>query len=345
MANYSATRRLALQYQMTELMNMPEFKRKPSAVLQMLLSNGQSLIDAKERVNINNIKNTDQDTVTVKILNKQASSSATVRAAAHTGSINDSTSATLSFITRAEKFKYSVKQADRDSVFTLQEMIAKQMFSAISNLHDTLETYYLAWLNTNKSQVVNTPTLGTWDGTNYIFGVDDGDQEIMFQRFKGFMREQYYKGQMQLVSNEFITQKGEFLSMQGGGNAANLGWQMSDISNFATSELANFTGYQGQGFLIPFGTVGLEPWIPNMNKDGFGTPFATGGAYYSMPDPLGSGLTFAVHEYATAADNDSNAGETQDIDIQVEVSIDTAPVKAIETTSSSTPIYKVGLLT
>jgi len=288
---------------------------------------------------------TDSDSVTVKILNKQSTTSATARAAAHTGSINDSTSATLAFVTRAENFKYSVKQADRDSVFALEQMVAKQMLSAISALHDNLETFYLAWLNTNKSQVANTPSLGTWDGTNFIFGVADGDQEVMFQRFKGFMREQYYKGSMQLVSNEFVTQKGEFLAQQGSGNSTNLGWQLSNITNYASAELANFTGYQGQGYLIPVGTVGLEPWIPKMNVDGFGDTFANGGAYYSIPDPYGLGLTFAVHEYATGADNASNAGETQDIDIQVEVSIDTAPVKAIETTASASSIYKVGVLT
>ena len=64
-----------------------------------------------------------------------------------------------------------------------------------------------------------------------------------------------------------------------------------------------------------------------------------------MPDPLGTGLIFAVHEYAAGADNQSAAGERQDVDIEVEVSIDTAPVKAIETTSNSSPIYKIGLLT
>ncbi len=347
MANYADTRRYAIQYAMTDLMNKPENKHKPSAVLNMLLSNGQGLVTAKERARIARIKNSDQDTVEVSILNKQATTAATVRAAAHTGSINDSTKAALTYITRAAKFKYSVKQADRDSVFSLNEMVAQQMMSAIIDLHGTLETYYLAYLNTNKSQVVTsgTPTLGTWDGTNYIYGAAAADEDLMFQRFKGFMREQHYKGAMQLVANEFITQKGEFLYQQGSGNSENLGWQLSNINGFDTVELTNDSGYQGMGYIIPFGTVGLEQWIPNMNVSGYGDPFKTGGVYYSIPDPLGTGLVFAVHEYAAAADNGAAAGETQDINIQVEVSIDTAPVKAIETASNSSSIYKVGLLT
>lgn len=345
MANYASTRRSAIQYKMTDLMNTPEMKRKESAVLKMLLNNGQSLIAPKERALINEVKKTDSDTVEVSILNKQASAAVTGRSTTHAGAINDSTKATLSFITRGQKFKYSLKQADRDSVYSLLEMNAKQFMSAIGNLHDTLETYYLTWLNTNRSQVVNTPSIGTWDGTNFIYGVADGDQNLMFQQFKGFMREQYYKGQMQLVSNEFITQKGEYLSMQGGQNSANLGWQLSDINNFASTEVSNETGFQGQGFILPYGTVGLESWIPEMNKAGHGSPFQTGGAYYSIDDPFGTGLRFAVHEYAVGADNQTLAGESQDIDINVEITIDTAPVKAIETTANSTPIYKVGVKT
>ena len=347
MASYSDTRRNALQYQMTELMNMPEFKRKPSAVINMLLSNGQTLVSSKERAKVDAVKMSDQDTVEVSILDKQAITAGTARAYNHSGSINDSTKATLSFITRSASFKYSVKQADRDSVFSLEQMIAKQMLSAIHSIHDNLETYYLAYLNTNKSQVVQSasPIGGAWDGTNYIFGVSAGDEDIMFQRIKGFMRQQYLKGQLQMVSNEFLTQKGEFLAQQGSGNSTNLGWQLSNINNYGSTELSNDSGYQGMGYVIPFGTVGLEPWIPRLNREGFGSPFQNGGAYYSMPDPLGTGLTFAVHEYASGADNQSAAGERQDVDIEVEVSIDTAPVKAIETTSNSSPIYKVGLLT
>ena len=345
MANYADTRALTLQSQLTELMNMPEFKKKPSAVIQMLLSNGKSLIGSKARTAIDTVKSSDQNVVEVSILNDTSTTSGTGRLAAHTGTIGDSTKATLAFVTRTESFKYSIKQADRDGVFTLQEMIGKRMLSAMDNLVDVYETYYLAWLNTNKSQVVNTPSLGTWDGTNFIYGVDDGDQEIMFQRFKGFMREQYLKGEMQLVSNEFVTQKGEYLSQQGGGNSTNLGWQLSNITNYASSELANFTGYQGQGYIIPVGTVGLETWIPRINREGYGMPNEIGGAYYKIDYPRIPGLTFAVHEYAVASDNQAAAGESQDINFQVEVSLDSAPVKAIESTTNSSPIYKVGVLT
>ena len=76
----------------------------------------------------------------------------------------------------------------------------------------------------------------------------------------------------------------------------------------------------------------------------FGDTFQNGGAYRTIADPLGSGLTFAVHEYASGADNESAGSETQDVDIQVEISIDLAPVKSIMSTSNASPIFKAGQL-
>jgi hypothetical protein len=343
MANYADTNRLALQYAMSELMNMPEFKRKKSAVLEMLLANGQTLISGKER-QLLDIKKTDSDTVEVSILTKPASNAVTNRSYTHSGDIGDSEKATLSFITRGQKFKYSMKQADRDSVFSLNEMRGKLLLGHIGHVLDTLETYYLAWLNTNKSQVSNTPTLGEWDGSTYIYKVDNDDINLYFQRIKGFMRENYYSGQMQMIANEAISQKAEYLIQQGNQNSENLAWQISNISPFPSTELSTDAGYVGMAYILPFGTVGLEQWIPKMNRGGFGDPFKNGGMYYNIADPYGSGLNFAIHETATGADNQSAAGERQDVDVEVEVTIDTAPVKATMSTTNASPIFKTGLL-
>jgi len=326
-------------------MNLPEFKRKAPAVLQMLLANGQTLISGKERQLIDSVKMSDQDTVEVNILTKPASNAVTARSYSHAGNKGDSDKATLSFITRGEKFSYSMKMADRDSVFSLDEMVSKLMLGHIGNLLDTLETYYLAWLNTNKSQVSATPSLGAWDAAGYIYQVENVDADLFFQRVKGFMRENYYKGMLQMVANEALYQKAEYLLMQGAGNNTNLGWQLSDIAQYPSTELANDSGYVGMAYVMPVGTVGLEPWIPGINRQGFGDKFSNGGLYYSIPDPFGSGLTFAVHEVASGADNNATSGETQDINIDVEISIDTAPVKAIQSTASASPIFKTGLQT
>lgn len=344
MANYADSRRDAIRYKLNERMNMPEFKYKPSPVVEMLLNNRDFLLPAKEQARIMDVKNSDQDTVYTTILDKQAVSVGSARAYNHTGSINDSTKTAITFITRAADFTYSVKQADRDSIFTLAEMVSAQLLSHIIGIHENIETYMLAILNTNKSQVSNTPTLGTWDSSNYVYQVANSDKNVFFQRLKGFMRENYYRGTMQMVGNEPLYQWAEWVANQGAGNSNNLNFTINGITNYTSTELTNGTGVEGTGYIMPVGTAGMLNWIPNLNRQGFGDTFKVGGLYYSIPDPFGTGLTFAVHEYAAGADNNSAAGETQDINIHVEVSTDVAPVIAPMTTSNASPIYKVELL-
>ena len=90
--------------------------------------------------------------------------------------------------------------------------------------------------------------------------------------------------------------------------------------------------------------IGVLDWIPDKNKENFGDPFKVGGLYTTMQDPFGSGLTFAVHQRAEAADNDDTSGETQDIDIHTEISIDLAPIVATTSTSNESSVFKFGVL-
>ena len=347
MANYSDARWGAFRYKLNEMMQKPEFKRKPSPALMKYLKSTDFLVPASEKERILGVKQSDQDTVYVNLLNKQATTSASARAAAHTGSINDSTREELSFATYAQKFKYSMKGADR-TIFSLAEQVSAQLLSAAIALHSDIETALLANLGTNKSQVVTseTPRSGDWDATNYIFGVANTDYDLFIQKITGFMREQYYKGVMlEAILDETLWQKATYLANQRVGNNVNTEFQFGGV-NFgdeATQELALSDGYVGNGYIFQMGGVGLIPWIPQLNRQGFGEAGMNGGYYGSIPDPLGSGLTFAVHEYYTGADNESLAGETQDVDVQVELSIDLAPLVAPQSTANASNVYLFGV--
>ena len=343
MANYSDALWPTVQLVVDDLMQRPEFKHKPSAAIMTLLKNTDFLLTPEERQRVDDVKRSDSQGVEVNIINKQATTTITNRAYNHSGSKNDSTKETLTFVTRGAKFAYSLKEADRN-IWTLAEIIAKQLISAAIDTHGVIETYLMSWMNTNKSQVVEsaTPVSGDWDGTNYIFGVTAGDSSRFFQKIKGFMREQFYSGMFDVVANEAIIQEAEYLIQQGQGNNTNLAWQLSELNLANSQELTNDAGYNGMAYMMPSQTVGLVPWIPALNKQGHGNPFANGGGYRSIPDPLGSGLTFAVHELAAGADNQSTSGERQDVDIDVEISVDFAPVAAPMSTSNASPIFKVG---
>jgi hypothetical protein len=345
MANYADSVWNAAQYILNEDMQKPEFKHKPSAALSAFLANGNFLIPASSREAATALKNSDQQVVEINILAKQATGAAAGnRTALHNGNINDSKKATATFTSYVAPFKYSVKQADRN-IYDLGAMVAAQIRSAVIDLHGVIETAMLAQLNTSKSQIVVnvSPFGGTWDGTNHIFGVSNDDEKLLFERLRGFMRQQHYTGGIEMVHSEGFQQLANYLIQQGQGNSENLFWQMGGLRGYNSTELAT-SGYSGSCYMFEQGTVGLLDWIPNLNRQGFGDTFANGGSYSTLVDPLGSGLTFAVHQYAAGADNHSAAGERQDIDIEVEISVDLAPVVAPMTTSNASPIFKGGLL-
>jgi len=345
MANYANTVWTAAQWKLNEMMQMPEFKAKPSAALSVFLKNTDFLVPASERERMWNQKPSDQHTAYIETINKQSISTGSARAAAHTGNVGDSTATAISYTTYSATFKYSVKRADLN-VFSTAETLAAQLRSAAIALHSDIETALMTYLNTNKTQVVvsSSPQSGAWDGSNYIFQVADAYSAQYFQNLKMFMMEQYYSGNFDVVNNVAAAIQAGYLAQQGTGNATNLGWQLDGMNMVTSTELSNASGYDWMSYIIPEGTVGILPWIPNLNRQGFGDTFKTGGFYSNIFDPLGSGLQFAYHEYSTAADNDSNGSETQDIDIQCEMSIDLAEVKAPMSTSNLTPIVKAGKL-
>lgn len=345
MANFADSVWNAAQYKLNEMMNMPEFKHKPSAALSVFLKNTNFLIPASERERLWNQKPSDQIAVTLKTLNKQATSAASARAAAHTGNNNDSSTTTATYVTYAQKFKYSIKQGDKN-VFDIAEMLAAQIRSASIAIHSVVETALMSSLDTNKSQVVVslTPQSGTWDASNFILGVDNDQDDFYFQHIQAFMGEEYYHPNFDVINNTGASIRLSQIGQQGQGNSTNLGWQIPGLSAVTSTAFANDDGYDYMSFILAEGTIGILPWIPMLNRDGFGNTFQNGGSYRSIPDPLGSGLVFAVHEYATGADNESTYGETQDVDIQVEISVDLAPVYAPMTTSNASPVYLTGLL-
>ena len=123
MASYSDGRWAAFQYKVSEMMQMPEFKYKPSATLMKYLQNTDFLIPASEKERVLGVKQSDQDTVELNFINKQTISTGSARAYNHTGSINDSTKATVSFTTYAADFTYSIKGADR-TIWDLADQVA-----------------------------------------------------------------------------------------------------------------------------------------------------------------------------------------------------------------------------
>jgi len=345
MADYSTSRWDAFKYKLNAAMNAPEFRTSPSPTLTTLLRNTGFLIPASEMERTLGLKQSDQDTVAVKILNKQNISVTNARAAAHTGSKNDGTSVNATFTTHTANFGYSLKESDR-TIWQFAEIQSKQILSAIIALHEDIETGLVTWLGTNKSQVVQnvSPRSCGWDASLNKALIANTDFNRWAQRIKGFMREQKYKGLYEIIADEVLFQEKEWLIQQGQGNSTNSSFQFGDLSAMVSQDITVASGSVGSGFLFPAGTVGILSWIPNLNKIDFGDPGKIGGFYTTIPDPFGTGLVFCVHERYVAADNEGTSGETQDINVFVEISVDLAPIKAPMSTASASPIFMFDVL-
>ena len=350
MANYSTAAWEAFQYKVDEDFQKPEFKHKPSTALMQRLRNTDMLIPASEKERVLGVKQSDQDTVYFNMINLQSITTGSARAYNHTGSINDSTRTEASFTTVTGDFTYSIKGSDRN-IWALAEQVSAQLRSTIIAIHADLETACVNDLSTNKSQVERVtagggtnPMSGTWDGSNYIFQIRNEDYEYYMQKLKGFMREQYYKGMtLDVLMDEVLFQKAEQIAQQGSANYTNLGWQLPGLNFDVSEDLSAVANYEGTGYVVPAGTYGIIPWIPELNREGYGDTGKAGGFYTKLKDPLGSGLEFAVHEWAVGADNDGAAGETQDVNIHVELSVDYSLVKAPMSTSNASPIFQFGV--
>lgn len=346
MADYSTSRWDATMYTLGEMMKKPEFKHKPSPTLMKMLKFRDMLVSTGDRNSIEKEKKSDSSSIEIKLLNKQAITVGSARAYDHSGNKNDSRNKTVTFATTTADYATSIKEADR-IIWSDIELEATQLHSAMIALHNAIETVQLAGFNTNKSQVVEslTPFSGTWDAANYILGIAGTDYDVFLQKIKGFMREQFYDGGMyETIFNEALFQKAESVLQQGGGNSTNLAWQGMGIDALTSQELANDSGYIGMGYIFTPGSVGILDWIPEKNRTGFGDTFQIGGLYTKILDPFGSGLTFAVHKRAVAADNQSGSGERQDINIHTELSIDLAPIIATTSTANESSIFKFGVL-
>jgi len=344
MPYFSDNRWSAFQYKYDEVMQRPEFKRKPSTALMLFLKSTDILIPVSEKERILGVKQSDQDTVEVNYIKKTSHTTGSARAAAHTESTGDGGKATVSFTTYAADFTYTKKTADR-TIWEEAELKAKEIISCAIALHSSIETAFLAVLSTYKNQSVisSSPRGGTWDSNNHLFQIANADMDLWMQKVKGFMRQQYYQGIFDCIVDEVLFQKAEYLIQQGQGNQTNLGWQAKNLDIGVTEEISIDDNYDGQGYIIPTGTIGVIDWVPKMNRMNVGDPGKVGGFYTTLPDPFGSGLNFAYHEYYTAADNDSVGGETQDVNVNGELSIDLAPIVAPMSTSNAYPINKFGV--
>lgn len=339
MANYLDSVLLASQHKWNEKFQMPEMRPKPYGALPVYLKNTEALIPG-----VNQIKNSDTRTNSTYILNRKASNSITAKSHNYTPANGDSSTVNLTWAIRGDTFRTSLKMADRN-VFDYDEMVANQLMSAVMNTHDAINTYLVAHLNTNKSQVVKslTPSNVTWHPTNFIAQVAAANKAEFGLYAKSFMKQQHYTGTIDVIADSKMYALYQYYAAQGGANATNTGYQFMGMNFYESIDSLTFESptYTGGAYFIPEGTVGLLTWNSPQNRAGVRSGIYE---YSTLPDPLGTGILFDVHSYTAGADTSAEGGETQDVVQYFMVTATISAVVADLSTANETPIYKVGQL-
>ena len=319
----------------------PEMRHKDYSILRILLGNSQVMLPTVEQ-----LKTSDQRAVEAYAFIKQTSDPITARNATGAGTataFGDTQKVALSWVTRGQKFKSSLKMADRNFMAATQ-MLSNAMESKWIHLLDTLEAYAAAYLAANKSQVqaATDGELGAWDSTNYVWGVNNSNKQWFFQYIQSMMAINNYSGMMDFIADPVTFAISRQLAAQGNANSTNTQFTIADLNIAQSTSLTPVSGYLGYGYLIPRGTVGMLTWIPRENRENTTTRLQT---YTTMNDPFGLGITAALHFYEVKADNSALGGETQDENIEYELTVDVANVMAPLSVTNETTVYQAALLT
>jgi len=191
---------------------------------------------------------------------------------------------------------------------------------------------------------------GAVNSTDDVYEVPLTELNYFFQNAKQTMNYNLYRGQIMGIVDDKALTLAQRLQAQGSANATNFGFQFAGMDIFGTTRTVLGTTYGGSGLFWENGLVAIVPWIPKQNRKGLDPNKALeyNGDYGMISVPQFPGVNFAIHAYAAREDNGSYGGYTQDLTLQVEVSLDLAYQAAPLSTfrgSNDSVVYGVGQLT
>ncbi len=275
---------------------------------------------------------------------KRASRSlGSARAYNHTGAKGDSGVLTLSFSTKSDVFKISLKQGD-NNVYSNDEMFMSEMQNVIANFAEGLEAASSVFLFSNRSGINPAAVEGKMNHTRDTYEILDAVETRAVQITKIVMDINKYGGAYEVYCDSISYNKFQYQAAQGAQNATNLSFQFGGVTFIhsvgLTAQAASLSYTKGYWLAVPVGSVGLLPWIPKQNRQGVSTSV---NRYGSIVNPV-DGMLYAIHEYESRADDQGNNGQRQDVVKEVEVSIDLAFEVAPLSAADETPIMAFAIV-
>ena len=266
---------------------------------------------------------------------RRAKGSATERLFNHTGARGDSSEVSLAWDSIAETFSISLKQND-NNLISFEENYAAQLRSAVYNVLERHETAKLSQLIADRTQINKGRIQGDFSQVDDVMEIDLAASELFFQNLQTSMRNNLFRTNLMVIADSLAWQNAKFGAAQGPGNGTNLGFQFNGMNIAMTTNIID-NGYNGAAIAFPMDLAGIVPWIPVQNRKALNPKDAMSfnGDFgsFSVPvlDDKGNvaySLDFAIHSYAQRADTSASNGSKQDVEIEVEVSLDMAYVSA-----------------
>lgn len=356
MADYTASALLAFQARINKKYNAAELRELQNPILRNALGYADLLAGTKT---VQDIKESDKRAVDTYYLKKMAATNGTARAFAPTGVQADSGQVALSWVTFQETLGQYM-QVGADNVFDDPTILDHQIMEKQRILRERIGTYIVQQLHNNRTQTAYSATLGaggtdatknmSWNGTNFAFENSASSASTLFQNMANVMDQNKYYGMFDVIADPTAYTKAQYLMAQGESNAQNLSFQFKRFnpegimqhSVLGTTVAENYPF--GCGICLPYASFSCIPWIPALNRKGWGDYNEYNGGFGVVPDGSGLPLIYAVRGWTQKVDGSSNGSVVQTVQVQLELSVDIAFNTAPISTSGETPVYEFGQL-
>lgn len=293
-----------------------EMRMKPAPAFALLSGNDNFLIVGAET-----LKTRDDRAIEAHLLSRTKRTAGSARAHNHTGTIDDSQKVTLTWTTKSDKFAISLKLLNK-SVFDFNTVLANKIAQACMNILEDKETEAISFLRAQRTSQQPSGLKGaTFNATNDAVEVDATEENKFFQRVRSIMRQNYFSSNLDIIADPMLAVAAEYLAAQGTGNATNYGFQFQGLNIAESVELEDSNYSKGAALVMPAGSVAALNWIPKENRQGWGDYNSYVGGYGTFNF---LGYTFAVHGYAGRSDTSASNGDTQDVTMEFEVSLDSS---------------------
>lgn len=319
MANFDVSNLLNAQKILEKKYSAAEQRMKPAPVFELLTSNDAFIVGVEE------VKKREDRATELYYIKRTKRSSGSARAHDHTGTIDDTAKVTPTWTIKSDKTTISLKLLDMN-VFGFETVLANKLEQMAMNILEDKETEAIAYLMAQRATQNPSGIVGaTFNSTTDALEVSADNNTSFFQRVKSVMRQNYFGGQADIIVDPNLQIQFEQQAAQGSANSTNLSYNWPGLRIIESVELADADYVNGCALVFPTGQASALNWIPKQNRQGWGDYNSYVGGYGTFRF---MGYEFALHGYASRSDTSASNGQTQDVTMEFELSLDTTFNKA-----------------